>query len=159
MTDLAKDMEGKDGQIIKDDWYPVPSVVPISTLASALLGEEKVTFTAHPHCGLATYLFVSDKGEVVPLTRFVDVEPLFKELYDISVKAEKSKVKFPSKVKAYNALKRNIHEDQMPKGLDLKMFLQLLGSVMGDSSKKSAGQVLLEHDVRRRDALPGRLQL
>jgi uncharacterized radical SAM superfamily Fe-S cluster-containing enzyme len=138
LTDLAKDMEVQlDGQITRDDWYPVPSVVPISTLASALLGEEKVTFTAHPHCGLATYLFVSDKGEVVPLTRFVDVEPLFKELYDISVKAEKSKVKFPSKLKAYNALKRNIHEDRMPNGLDLKMFLQLLGSVMGDTSKKS----------------------
>ncbi len=63
LTDLAIDLEAQlDGQITKDDWYPVPSVVPISTLASALLGEEKVAFTAHPHCGLATYLFVQRRG-------------------------------------------------------------------------------------------------
>lgn len=138
LPDLVKDMEAQTkGQIKKEDWYPVPTVVPVSTLASALLGENKVTFTAHPHCGLATYLFINDKKEVVPLTRFVNVEGLFKELYDISVKAEKSKIKFPSKLKAYNALKRNIDEDKMPEGLDLKMFLDLLQSVLGDSSKKS----------------------
>jgi hypothetical protein len=96
-----------------------------------------VTFTAHPHCGLGTYIFVNEKKEIVPLTRFVDVEPLFRDLYEISVKADKSKVKFPSKLKAYNALKRHIHEDRMPEGLDLKMFLGLLNSVLGDSSKKT----------------------
>lgn len=138
LTDLVKDLEIQTkGQITKDDWYPVPAVVPISTLASALLGENKVAFTAHPHCGLATYLFVNEKKEVVPLTRFVNVEGLFGELYDISVKAEKAKVKFPSKLKAYNALKRNINEDKMPEGLDLKMFLDLLQAVLGDNSKKS----------------------
>ncbi|MFA5312048.1 MAG: radical SAM protein [Methanomassiliicoccales archaeon] len=138
LPDLAKELEKQtNGQIKKSDWYPVPSVVPISTLASALLGENKVTFTAHPHCGLATYLFVNDKNEVVPLTHFVDVENLFKELYDISVKAEKSMVKFPMKLKAYNALKKNIDEDKMPEGLDMKMFLGLLQSVLGDSTKKT----------------------
>ncbi|QLH75432.1 MAG: radical SAM protein [Methanomassiliicoccales archaeon] len=138
LPDLVSELEMQTkGQIKRSDWYPVPSVVPVSTLASALLGESKVTFTAHPHCGLATYLFVSEKGEIVPLTHFVDAEGLFRDLYDISVKAEKAKVKFPSKLKAYNALKKHIDEDKMPDGLDLKMFLQLLQSVLGDSSKKS----------------------
>jgi uncharacterized radical SAM superfamily Fe-S cluster-containing enzyme len=138
LTDLVRDLGAQTkGAIAKDDWFPVPSVVPISTLASALLGQEKVTFTAHPHCGLATYLFVNDKKEVVPLTRFVEVEPLFKELYDLSVKADKAKVKLPSKVKAYTTLKKHINEDKMPEGLDTKQFLDLLQSVLGDSSKAS----------------------
>ena len=46
LTDLVKDLgEQTNGQIKKADWFPVPSVVPISTLASALLGESKVAFT------------------------------------------------------------------------------------------------------------------
>lgn len=136
LTDLVKDLSVQTkGQITKEDWYPVPTVVPVSTLASALLGQEKVTFTAHPHCGLATYLFVNDKKEVVPLTRFVNVEQLFKDLYDLSVKADKAKVKLPSKVKAYTTLKKHIDEDKMPEGLDTKQFLGLLQAMLGDSSK------------------------
>jgi len=138
LPDLSKIMEKETkGQITKNDWYPVPSVVPISTFASAVLGAEKVTFTAHPHCGLATYLFINEKGDIVPLTHFIDVENLFKELFEISEKGEKSKIKFPMKLKAYNALKRNIHEDKMPEGLDMKMFLGLLSTLLGDSSKKT----------------------
>ena len=71
------------------------------------------------------------------MTRFVDAEGLFKDLYDISVKAEKTKVKFPSKLKAYNALKRHIDEDKMPEGLDMKMFLGLMQAMLGDSTKAS----------------------
>ncbi len=138
LTDLAIDLEAQTkGQIKKEDWFPVPSVVPISTLATAILGEPKVTFTTHPHCGLATYLFVQDKDHVIPLTHFVDVEPLFKELYDLSKKAEGCRIKLPSKMKAYSLLKKYIHEDKMPEGLDTMSFLKLLSSVMGDESKQS----------------------
>ena len=127
LPDLVKDLEKQtNGQITKDDFYPVPTVVPISTLASALLEQSKVTFTTHPHCGLATYLFVKDENNVVPLTRFVEVEPLFKELYELSVKAERSKVKFPSKVKALNILKKHIIKEKVPDGLSTTKFLQMM---------------------------------
>ncbi|MCL2890841.1 MAG: radical SAM protein, partial [Methanomassiliicoccaceae archaeon] len=44
--------EGKQtGYTTRDDWYPVPIVAPISKLASIFMGEKKVTFTTHPHCG------------------------------------------------------------------------------------------------------------
>jgi uncharacterized radical SAM superfamily Fe-S cluster-containing enzyme len=138
LTDLATDLEKQtDGQIKRSDWYPVPTVVPISTLTTAVLDEPKVTFTTHPHCGLATYLFVQDKDHVVPLTRFVDVEPLFKELFELSKKAERSRIKLPSKMKAFSLLKKYLDEDKMPEGLDTMSFLRLLSSVMGDQSKES----------------------
>jgi uncharacterized radical SAM superfamily Fe-S cluster-containing enzyme len=136
LPDLVADLVKQTGQVEKSDFYPVPSVVPISTLISAFVGEAKVTFTAHPHCGLATYLFVQDEKTVVPLTRFVNVERLFKELYDLSVKAENAKVKFPYKAQALAALRRNIDKEKAPKGLDTVKFLRMINSVFNDSSKK-----------------------
>jgi hypothetical protein len=140
LPDLADDLVKQTGAMTKDDFYPVPSVVPISTLISALLGEQKVTFTAHPHCGIATYLFVQDEKHIVPLTRFVDVEPLFRELFDLSERAERSKVKFPYKAKAFRLLQKYIHKERAPEGLDVIHFLRMLNSVFNDSSKKGLAE-------------------
>jgi uncharacterized radical SAM superfamily Fe-S cluster-containing enzyme len=141
LPDLVKDLESQtDGQITRDDFYPVPAVVPISTVISALLEQSKVTLTAHPHCGMATYVFVKDENNVVPLTRFVEVEPLFRELYELSGKAERSKVKFPSKVKALNILKKHIIKEKVPDGLSTTNFLQMMGTMFGDSSKESVAK-------------------
>jgi len=137
LPDLVKDLEKQTGILKKEDFFPVPTVVPVSTLITALLEDAKVTFTTHPHCGLATYVFVKDENTVVPLTRFVDVEPLFKELYDLSIKADKSKVKFPSKVKALSILKKHIDKDKVPEGLSTTQFLELLSTVFSDSSKQA----------------------
>jgi hypothetical protein len=138
LPDLVNDLCAQtNGQVTKEDFYPVPTVVPMSTLVSALLEQSKVTFTTHPHCGVATYLFVKDENTVVPLTRFVEVEPMFEELYDLSVKAEKSRVKFPSKVKALNILKKHIIKEKVPEGLSTTKFLQMMGTVFGDSSKEA----------------------
>jgi len=137
LPDLVKDLEKQtNGQVAMSDFFPVPTVVPLSTLASTLLEQSKVTFTTHPHCGLATYLFVKDENNVVPLTRFVEVEPLFKELYELSVKAEKSEIKFPSKVKALNILRKHIIKEKVPEGLSTTKFLQMMGTVFSDSSKE-----------------------
>jgi uncharacterized radical SAM superfamily Fe-S cluster-containing enzyme len=139
LPDLANDLIAQTTFLNKNDFYPVPSVVPISTLASALLGESKVTFTAHPHCGLASYLFVQG-DTVVPLTRFVDVEPLFSDLYELSERAERSKVKFPMKAKAFSVLRKHIIKERTPPGLELLKFIQLLTGVFTDSSKKGLAE-------------------
>ncbi|MCG7840571.1 MAG: Gfo/Idh/MocA family oxidoreductase, partial [Methanomassiliicoccales archaeon] len=59
------------------------------------------------------------------------------ELKAIRNATEKAKVKFPSKLKAYALLKKYIHEDKMPEGLDIISFLKMLSEVMGDESKES----------------------
>ena len=64
-----------DGQISRDDFYPVPFVFPISKLIELLKEETQVEFTAHPGCGGATYIFMNE-GEPLPITRFIDVEGL-----------------------------------------------------------------------------------
>lgn len=61
------------GHILKKDFYPVPSIVPISYFTEAWKKSPQVKFTVHPHCGAATYIFIRN-NELFPITRFIDVE-------------------------------------------------------------------------------------
>jgi len=59
--------EQTKGAIKVSDFFPVPTVVPISKAVGAMQDKRYVEFTAHPHCGMATYLFVED-GKITPIT-------------------------------------------------------------------------------------------
>lgn len=73
---MMKEIEKEfDGQISRDDFYPVPFVFPASKLIGKLQGKKQVEITPHPGCGGATYVFL-DNGKPIPITRFIDVEGL-----------------------------------------------------------------------------------
>ena len=76
---LARVDSQTNGIIRKDDFYPVPCVLPFSDLVEAYTGRPQVRFTAHQHCGAATYVFVQKEG-VVPVNRMVDVESFFESI-------------------------------------------------------------------------------
>jgi len=77
IPELLDDIEAQmDGTVKKSDFYPVPCVLPFSDLVEAYTGRPQVRFTAHEHCGAATYVFVTKEG-IIPVTRMVDVESLF----------------------------------------------------------------------------------
>jgi 7,8-dihydro-6-hydroxymethylpterin dimethyltransferase len=81
IPDVLKEVEDQThGAIRKDDFYPVPCVIPFSDLVEAYTGRPQVRFTAHQHCGAATYAFVRQDGTLVPVNRLVDVEGLFASL-------------------------------------------------------------------------------
>lgn len=65
--------EQTDRKIQAEDFFPVPSVVPVSQAIGALKRNRYPEFTAHPHCGMATYFFVDD-GDVVPINKYIDVD-------------------------------------------------------------------------------------
>jgi len=71
--------EQTGGKIKASDFYPVPVVVPISRAVGALQKKRYVEFTVHPHCGMATYVFVED-GEMVPITRYGNIEKFMKSM-------------------------------------------------------------------------------
>ena len=71
--------EQTSGKIKMSDFYPVPSVVPVSKAVGALKNKRYVEFTAHPHCGMATYIFVED-GEIVPITKYGNVDKFLKTM-------------------------------------------------------------------------------
>jgi len=80
IPDVLADIEAQtQGIIKKDDFYPIPCVLPFSDLIEAYTGKPQVRFTAHPHCGAATYVFVQEDC-MVPVNRMVDVESFFESI-------------------------------------------------------------------------------
>jgi uncharacterized radical SAM superfamily Fe-S cluster-containing enzyme len=87
--------EQTEGKIKVSDFYPVPTVVPISKAVSAMQNKRHVEFTAHPHCGMATYLFV-ENGKITPITRYANADKFvgtMKKVYENVSKGSKKKAK------------------------------------------------------------------
>ncbi len=77
ISDLVSLIEEQtNGEILKEDFYPIPFIVPVSKFVESLKGKTMPHFTVHPQCGVATYLFLQD-GKLLPITRFLDVEGFF----------------------------------------------------------------------------------
>jgi len=119
MAEIEKEF---DGQISRDDFFPVPFVFPISKLIEALKGEAQVEFTAHPGCGGATYIFYDD-GKPIPITRFIDAEGLLNFVNKQSGKKGPLK-----KLRVAASFLKNIDNfvdyDKAPHGFDLKKLLK-----------------------------------
>jgi hypothetical protein len=84
-----------DGKVKVSDFYPVPTVVPVSKAVGALKDKRYVEFTAHPHCGMATYIFV-ENGEIIPITRYGNVDKFvesMKKVYTDASRGSKSRAK------------------------------------------------------------------
>jgi hypothetical protein len=76
---IRKIEEQTNGVVKKQDFYPVPCVVPISEFLNEYKNKPYVEFTVHPHCGAATYLYV-DKGKATPITELANVDSFFSSL-------------------------------------------------------------------------------
>ncbi len=80
IPDVIKRIEEQtDGQITRDDWYPVGTVVPFARFLEAIDPSKRVEFTAHPACGAATYIYVRKRNgdfEFIPITRFIMVDEM-----------------------------------------------------------------------------------
>ncbi len=109
-----------------EDWFPLCFVTPFSKLISALRGEETTTLSCHPHCALGTYLFVDQNRKATPVTHFVDVGPMLKEMDVLARKAGKRRMQFYTKLEAWNSLRKFFHEEKAPEGLNFTKFLQTL---------------------------------
>jgi len=87
--------EQTEGQIKVSDFYPVPTVVPISRAIGALKDKNYVEFTTHPHCGMATYAFV-EGDDLIPINRYGNVDKFIKSMekvYEEAKKGHKRKAK------------------------------------------------------------------
>jgi uncharacterized radical SAM superfamily Fe-S cluster-containing enzyme len=92
---MEKVEEQTDGKIKVSDFYPVPTVVPISRAVSVLKDKNYVEFTAHPHCGMATYVFIEGE-DMIPINRYGNVDKFIKsmeKIYEDSKKGNKKKAK------------------------------------------------------------------
>ncbi|HWC01104.1 MAG TPA: radical SAM protein, partial [Bryobacteraceae bacterium] len=94
-----------------EDWFPLSCVTPFSKLLSALRGEMTTHLTPHPHCSIGTYLFVDQHHRAVPVTRFVDVGSMLRDMDLLARKASKRRIQFFSKINAWNLLRKHFHEE------------------------------------------------
>ncbi|MGD0666228.1 MAG: tetraether lipid synthase Tes [Bryobacteraceae bacterium] len=109
-----------------EDWFPLSCVTPFSKLLSALRGDETTTLSCHPHCSLGTYLFVDQNRKAVPVTQFVEVGPMLREMDELARKAGKRRIQFFTKISAWNNLRKFFHEEKAPQDLTFDKFLQTL---------------------------------
>jgi len=109
-----------------EDWFPLSCVTPFSKLISALRGDETTTLSCHPHCSVGTYLFVDQNRKAVPVTQFVDVGPMLQDMDMLARKAGTKRIKFFTKLSAWNSLRKHFHQDRAPEGLTFQKFLQTL---------------------------------
>ncbi|MCW4018390.1 MAG: radical SAM protein [Candidatus Bathyarchaeota archaeon] len=87
--------EQTGGEVKSSDFYPVPTVAPISKAVGSIKDKHYIEFTGHPHCGMATYLFVED-GKATPITRIANVDKFtdaMKKVYEEANKGNKSRAK------------------------------------------------------------------
>ena len=115
--------EQTNREIAKEDFYPVPSVMPVTNFVEALTGKAEYALSAHFACGMATYVF-NDNGKMLPVTRFIDVEGLL-EYLDVlgnEIKAGKRN-KYISSIRLLFKLDSFIDREKAPKGFSIKKML------------------------------------
>lgn len=128
LPDLAHALEEQTGIVdAYSDWFPAGCLSPFSRLSAALRGKEMVTITCHPHCSLATYLFVDEKKRATPITRFVDIPNFLVDMDRLARVARPSFLgKSYTRFRAFKSFHRYFDESKAPEGLTFIKFLQTL---------------------------------
>jgi len=134
--------------LTKKDFYPVPSMTSLSEIIGVLNEEPKITFSSHPHCGVGTFVFVGPKKELVPITHFVRVADLLKDMGELAKKTEikqkagslsykimksAGKTRLGKRV-AVNKLKSYIIKNKVPDFVDIE---GLLAPLLSEGDKAS----------------------
>lgn len=128
LTDLVKDLAEQTGIVdTYHDWYPTPCTVSFSEFLSALQGEETIALTCHPHCSLATYLFVDARTKTaIPVTRFVDVEGMLRAFREWAPRIARVPSRKGRALLTYVVLRRFFRPKAAPPGLTYPKFLRTL---------------------------------
>jgi len=127
---------------------------------SALRGEETTTLSCHPHCSIGTYLFVDQDRKATPVTQFVDVGPMLREMDELAARPVRAASSSSPRSKPGTTCASS-STPRKPQDLTFNKFLQTLQGMTdkkygrGDSEK---GASPTAPDAGRH-ALHGPLQL
>jgi len=123
IPDVIKKLEEQtNGDVRREDWYPVPSVVPITHFFEALTERPRYELTSHAVCGTATYLFF-DGDKIIPLPRFFDVEGFFKFLEELVSQTKGLTGKIYTSLKILTKLNSFVDKEKQPKDLNIAKIL------------------------------------
>lgn len=114
--------EQTNGEISREDFYPMSSSLPITRFVEAITGELQYTFTPHFACGVVTTIF-RDGEKLIPITRFVDAEGLLEYMAEKADVIEKSRFKKIRIFKSFLDLRRFFDLSKAPKSFDVSKLL------------------------------------
>jgi uncharacterized radical SAM superfamily Fe-S cluster-containing enzyme len=119
---IARIEEQTGGEVGKEDFYPVPTPWPFTRFVEALTGKPEYDLSSHFACGMATYVF-NDKGRMIPITRFVDIDGLLEYLSERAEALEKGGSRLVAGAKLLFRLGSFIDSKKAPEGFSLKKVL------------------------------------
>ena len=123
---LKKIEEETGGEITMEDFYPIPTPYSITRFTEAFTGIPQYDLSSHFACGMGTYVF-KDGENMIPITRFVDIEGLLDYLNKLASDLEHGKNKLIAGAKILFRIKSFIDKKKEPKGLNLgKMLFKAL---------------------------------
>ena len=137
LADLVHRLVDQTDFLKEEHFYPVPSVSVFSELASVWQNDPKVAFTSHPHCGLATFIFIDEDGTPIPISDFVNIARLLEDVEKTAHSIENSKIRSVAKVKALKFKLqegKSIDKKKSPGGIGM---VELLSAFYEEGDKKA----------------------
>lgn len=127
---IKKIEEQTEGEISREDWFPVPVSAIFSRFIEAFSGQFKFEMDNHPVCGAATYVYVDKSGgriRLIPVTRFVDVEGLLEYLREKWEDLITGSKRIIVGLKLLYSIRKFIDSSKAPKEFDLfKILLNII---------------------------------
>ncbi len=123
IPDVVKRIEDQtNGQIGREAFYTIPSVVEVSHLVEAITGRPTYEFSNHYVCGMATYIF-KEGDRMIPITDFFDVDGFFELCTNTAMKMKGQKLSKWAKFKFLWRLKSLVDSKRQPQDLSIRQLL------------------------------------
>ena len=122
--------EQTNGELKASDFYPVPIVVPVAKAVGALKGRRYSEFTAHQHCGAATFILI-ENGKITPITKFANVDRFMDSMRKVHELASKGK-KTQARVQMMTAMRH----------VGFGMLRELMTAVLGSGTYVALGKMM-----------------
>ena len=115
--------EQTNGQVNKEDFYPVPTLTNFTRYVESLTGKAEYNLSSHFACGMATYIFRDENKKMIPITRFVDVEGFIEYLGEQSDALSDGANKYLTGFKLLRKLGSFIDKEKSPKDFKLRKII------------------------------------
>jgi uncharacterized radical SAM superfamily Fe-S cluster-containing enzyme len=119
IPDCLERIEEQTGGVIRTEhWFPVPSCTPLTNFIEALTNRAQYELSVHFACGAATYVFSDpDRGRLVPLPEFVDVEGLMEYLEEEQEEIQSGASRYLVGSKVLARMRSFVTKEKQPRGL------------------------------------------
>ena len=119
---IQKIEEQTNGEVTKDDFYPVPTITAFANFVEAMTNRPRYNLSSHFACGMATYIF-NDNGKMLPITRFIDVEGLIEYLNEKAEEIKGGKSRYLAGAQLLFKLKGFVDSKKAPEGMSFPKII------------------------------------